>query len=159
LQDSPHYKLFHQLVLKTLPIFLYVQGKHIEAPRIETSWVPPVTLKDLYKMQSFDFNILYKSPELLEEFQEESVLYKVNIHTCILYLIAETYKRSKAGFYKWIEAANRSARILPREWFICQLLARIGMQSRIKSRSVRNRDSAGFPRKFSFTPDKYQRHY
>jgi hypothetical protein len=143
--------------MKALPVLHFVQGKNIEPPKIETDWIPPVTLKDLCKMQPFDFNILYKSPELLEEFQEESLLYKVNIHTCILYLIGETCKRNKAGFHKWIEAASRCARILPKEWFICQVLGRVGMGSRIKCRSVRNGDSACVPRKFSFTPDKYQR--
>jgi len=153
LQESPHYKLFHQLVVKSLPLLLFIQGKHTEPSKIVTDWVPPVTLNDLYKMQPFDFNILYKAPELLEEFQEESVLYKVNIHASICYLIGETCKRMKWSYQKWVDMACRTARILPREWFICKALARFGIESRSKCRSVNKNEGILAMRKSSFSPN------
>lgn len=153
LQESPHYKLFHQLALRSLPLLLFIQGKHTEPNKIVTDWVPPVTLNDLYKMQPFDFNILYRAPELLEEFQEESVLYKVNIHASICYLIGETCKRMKVSYQKWIDMACRTARILPREWFICKVLARFGINSRSKCRSVNKNEGILAMRKSSFSPN------
>ena len=93
MHESPHYKLFHELVNKSYPVLLYIQGKNLEPSRIQTEWIPPVSLSELYKIQSLDYYSMSKLPELLEEFQEECMLYKVNVHASICYFIIEESKK------------------------------------------------------------------
>jgi hypothetical protein len=154
LQESPHYKLFHQLVLKTLPVLNYLQGKHTEPPRIDTDWVPGVGLRDMYRMQPLDLAMISKVPEMLEEFQEESLLYKINIHACIAYLITEECRKLKYSAEKWGEVAFRCAKMLPREWFIVNMIMKREGGRERKCKSVRRREGGLEIRKASFSPDR-----
>lgn len=155
LHESPHYKLFHQLVLKSLPVLMYTAGKAIESPKIQTEWVPQVTLEDIYKVQPLEYSSLVKGPELLEEFQEECLLYKINIHASICYLIIEECKKLKCYYDTWMEMAWKCIKVLPHDWLISQIIIRTGENGwKRKSKSVRQHESVLAGRKASFSPSR-----
>ena len=161
MQQSPHYKLFHQLVDKSYHVLQFIQGKNANhSCIITTEWVPQISLEDLYKMQPLNLQTLTKVPELLEEFQEESMLYKVNVHACVCYLISEECKKLEMSYEKWLNISLRSSKILPSEWFIHKIMNKYEVWARArKSKSVKPHEMKLVGRKASCSPDKYLSHW
>jgi hypothetical protein len=135
---------------------LYVQGKISEPIGIITDWKPQISVEDLCKLQPLDFINITKVPELLEEFQEECLLYKFYIHTCICFFVAEQSKKLGYDYSKWLEIARRYAKVVPKDWPIYKKLFNGTASIKAKkSKSVRNHEIKLANRKASFSPEKH----
>ena len=62
--------------------------------------MPEMNFEDLFTLQPLSIDTLSRIPELLEEFQEECLLYKLNVHSSIYYLIAEESKILQMDYEK-----------------------------------------------------------
>lgn len=92
LLESPHYQLFHSLVLKSMPILLYLDEKTTFSPRISIPSLPNQSIEDLLSMQPWSFETLIKGPEIMEELERELMIEKIMLHILCHYLIGKLLK-------------------------------------------------------------------
>lgn len=83
--DSPHYQMFHNLVLKAMPILLYLDEKQTAHTKVQISNVPDINFEELTQVQPLDFENLLHGPEIMEELERDFMLEK------IIYSIAAHY--------------------------------------------------------------------
>lgn len=127
--DSPHYQMFHSLVLKSTPILLYLDEKQRNHPRLSIPNVKDIRIEDLLEIHPLDLESLVKGPEIMEELERELMIEKILTQIVTQFLLGFNLQKIKNEEHN-IEAKlllkrayKISASFLPDESFIFQTVS------------------------------------
>jgi hypothetical protein len=115
LLDSPHYQLFHGLVLKAIPILQFLDEKQPSYPKLSISNVPEVKFEDLLKIQPLEFETIVRGPEIMEELERDLMLEKIIYHIATHFFVATQLMKGRTEGYE-IETKI----LIKRAWKVCR---------------------------------------
>jgi hypothetical protein len=94
LLESPHYQHFHSLVIKAMPILLFLDEKSQTISKYPYS-IPNITLEDITNIQPWSYETLVKGPEIMEELESELMMEKIVVHIACHFFLGNLLKKVK----------------------------------------------------------------
>jgi hypothetical protein len=85
--------MFHQLVLKAIPILLYLDEKQTVRPKLSTPDMNNIKIENLIQIQPLDLDGITRGPEIMEELERDLMLEKIVTHAAVHYFIAVHLKK------------------------------------------------------------------